>query len=110
MPVTTKYATPLQQLITISGVSLEGGVTLPITTLIKLTPNPPGTGASNYEYPLQSCRCIYKETGRVGAPVIPDPELTQVNGFVVVTLVNTAAPGNQSVGELLVWCEHSIAR
>lgn len=105
-----KHRRPLQEVWTIVPTDLDAGDTLVVTTAIQL-PRDRTMAESNpnrFLDALQDVHVIYKEDARVGAPYVPDPEITtNANGLVVVTMQNTGAPGSQSSGQLLVIKEHT---
>lgn len=105
MPLVQKMKRSHSGVWTFLVVDLNGGGTLVVDTGIRLVPK---NGA--YDFALDQCRCIVKIDSKVGAPVVPDPELTAVNGFLRVTLLNTAAPGNQAGGQLMAEYLHSSRR
>jgi hypothetical protein len=84
---------------------LGGGVTLPIATGIRLVAKNGGFNSA-----LDQCRAIFKVNSKIGAPIVADPELTAVNGLLVCTLINSAAPGNGAGGEVTVEYLHSARR
>jgi hypothetical protein len=84
---------------------LNGGVTLTIATGIRLVAKNGG-----YNSALDQCRAIFKVNAKIGTPIVPDPELTAVNGLLVVTVINSAAPGNGAGGEVTVEYLHSARR
>ncbi len=105
MPLTTKTKHSHTGVWVLTQDMLPGGGSLAISTGIRLV----GI-AGNYTRALDNCRARYQETARTGAPVVPPPELTAVNGLLVCTLINTAAPGNLSGGEVEVEFKHSATR
>jgi hypothetical protein len=84
---------------------LPGGSSHAIQTGIRLV----GIGG-NFDRALDNCRARYQETARVGAPVVPPPELLQVGGLLVCLIENTAAPVNFSGGEVEIEFIHSAVR
>lgn len=84
---------------------LNGGVTLTIATGIRLVPK-----AGSYNSALDQCRAIFKVNAKIGTPIVPDPELTQVAGHLVCTVINSAAPGNGAGGEVEIEYLHSARR
>ena len=105
-----KHRRPLQEVWTIVPTDLDAGDTLVVTTAIQLPANPAmtGTDVNRFLAALQDVHVIYKEDARVGAPFVPDPEITATAaGLVVVTMQNTGAPGSQSSGQMLVIKEHT---
>jgi hypothetical protein len=84
---------------------LGGGVTLTIATGIRLVAKNGG-----YNSALDQCRAIFKVNAKIGTPIVPDPELTAVNGLLVCTIINSAPPGNGAGGEVTVEYLHSARR
>lgn len=90
---------------TFTAPELNGGETLVIDTGIRLV-----AIGGVYTRALNNCRAIYQETARVGAPNVPPPQLTESSGQLRCTFINTAAPGNQSGGEVAIEFLHSATR
>ena len=105
MALTTKIKRSHSGVWTFLPSDLPGGGTLTISTGIRLARK-----GANYNFALDQCRAIYKETSSVGSPAVPDPELTAVNGHLVVTITNVAGVANQSGGEVTVEYLHSSRR
>ena len=84
---------------------LHGGHTEVIATGIRLVPK-----GGSYNEALNQCRCLVKIDTVAGSPVIPDPELTETAGHLVVTLINTAPNGNNAGGQMSVEYLHSARR
>ena len=84
---------------------LHGGHTEAIDTGIRLV-NKNGS----YVAALDSCRCLVKIDSKVGVPVVPDPELTEAGGHLIVTIQNTAPPGNNAGGQMEIEYLHSARR
>ncbi len=105
-----KHNGVLQEVWTIQAGDLDAGDTLVVPTDIRIPRDLTMTEANVNRFlaGLADCRAFYQEEVAVGAPNVPPPQITaSATGMVVVTLVNTGAPGSASTGELLVVKEHS---
>lgn len=77
----------------------DGGGSAVVTTGIRAT-------TADLDY----CRVNFIAKNITGTPVVPDPVVTVVNGYIVVSAQNTAAPGNKCAFVLEVQLLHSIIR
>lgn len=98
---------------TTTAAELDGGATLPITTAIRAKATVVGgvlTTTPDLEFVKVDVYPNYADSTAIGSPVLTKPTVAIVGGVFVVTLGNTAPPGNRVPCEVEIRRDHSEVR